>query len=102
MLVVKVEVWPGGDAKRAREISRIGISNTSELSPVSNYDVTALMNRDGVEEVLQTEVCNHEREAGWSALVRRVLTNILLARELCMVRAYDDPTAVHIRRGEHD
>lgn len=102
MLVVKVEVWPGGDGDKAFEISRIGIANVSSLSTFSDYEVTALLGRDtGKEEVVRAEVQNHERAAGWMTLVRRVLTTLVLRKELAVDAPYDDPVAVHLRRGGH-
>jgi hypothetical protein len=36
MLVVKIELWPGGAADRAREIGRPRIANVSDLAEVSD------------------------------------------------------------------
>lgn len=36
MLVVRVELWPGGDAERVHELGRLGIANVSGLAPVSD------------------------------------------------------------------
>jgi hypothetical protein len=101
MLVVKVEVWPGGDEGQAFEISRIGVANVSLLDDVSDYEVTALLDRVAQEQVVKTEVLKHERSTGWAPLVRRVLTNILLRGELCRDGTYDDPVAKLLRRGDH-
>jgi hypothetical protein len=101
MLVVKVEVWPGGNEADAFEISRIGIANTSVLDEVSDYEVTALLSREAQEEVVVTEVLKHERSGGWVPLVRRVLTNLLLRSELCRDGTYDDPVVKLLRRGDH-
>lgn len=37
MLVVRVEVWPGGAEHRRREIGRARIANVSDLDDVSDY-----------------------------------------------------------------
>jgi hypothetical protein len=100
MLVVRVEVWPGGDADRASEIARVGIANTTGTAEDANYDVVALMNRDVDEQVVRSEVLAHRRSAGWLPLVRRVLTNLLLP-DLRQEASYDDPIAKHLRKGEH-
>lgn len=100
MLVVRVEVWPGGDADRATEISRIGITNTTGAAENANYEVVGLMCRDGDEQVVRSEVLTHLRSAGWMPLVRRVLTNLLLP-DLRQGASYDDPIAEHLRKGEH-
>jgi hypothetical protein len=99
MLVVKVEVWPGGDFDRAFEISRIGIANVSGLRQYSDYEVTAMMGRDRDEQVMRVEVKNHHRDAGWVPLVRRTMTGIFLREELGRVVPYDDPVAERMRKG---
>lgn len=35
MMVVKVELWPGGHEGGAREIGRLGLANVSNLKEVS-------------------------------------------------------------------
>jgi hypothetical protein len=42
MLVVTVELWPGGSAWMRRCIAEMSISNTSNLAPVSDYLVEAV------------------------------------------------------------
>lgn len=101
MLVVKVEVWPGGNEDRAFEISRIGIANEQLRKERSSYSVTALLTRDKKEEVVRTEVRDHERSAGWIPLVRRVFTNLILRDSVCEQGAYDDQVAQLLRRGDH-
>jgi hypothetical protein len=98
MLVVKVEVWPGGNADRAFEISRIGIANTSNLADISNYEMTALMEMDGAEHVLRSEINAHERSLGWAPLVKRAMTSLYLAERLAHGVPYDDPVAEHLRK----
>lgn len=101
MLVVKVEVWPGGDDRRAFEISRIGIANVSQLQRFSDYEVTALLARDLEEEVVRTEIREHDREYGWLPLVRRTMTNLYLRAELATEVSYDDSVAQLLRKGSH-
>lgn len=102
MLVVRVEVWPGGDGGRAFEISRLGLANVSQLGDVADYEITALTDRDSVEKVMKAEVLKHERSTGWMVLLRRTLTTLLLRDELTSPGAYDDEVAVLLRRGGHD
>lgn len=71
MLVLKLEIWPGGDKKRAREIGRIDIGNISELAPVSNYSVYA--EGETFMGPQRVYVVGHPRKEGAWALVRRVL-----------------------------
>jgi hypothetical protein len=99
VLVVKVEIWPGGSFDRAFEISRIGIANVSNLAEVSDYEMTALLDRDKDETVLCSEINSHERNLGWTPLVKRAMTNIFLADRLSRPGAYDDQVAELLRRG---
>lgn len=99
MLVVKVEVWPGGDADRSFEISRVGIANVSGVKRYSSYEVTALMDRDKGESVVRTLIDDHDRDAGWVPLVRRTMTNLFLRAELGREIPYDDPVAELLRKG---
>ena len=39
MVVVKLEIWPGGDELKMREIGRAHIANISNLADVSDYSV---------------------------------------------------------------
>ena len=39
MLRVTVELWPGGDSSRRRELATCDITNVSGLAAVSGYDV---------------------------------------------------------------
>lgn len=99
MLVVKAEVWPGGNFNRAFEISRIGIANISHLVDVSDYEVTALLARERDECVIRAKVHSHRRELGWVPLVKRALTSIHLADALAQPCAYDDAVAELLRKG---
>lgn len=101
MLVVKVEVWPGGNEDGSYEISRLGIANVSNLREFSDYEVTALLGREtGKEEVVRSRVASHERATGWVTLVRRALLNLILRKDLAQDAPYDDPVAVLLRRGD--
>lgn len=70
MLVVRVEVWPGGDRRRAQEIARVGVANTSGLRATSNYSVVSL-GADGKRT--SGRVLRHRRASGWLPLVARAL-----------------------------
>lgn len=101
MLVVTVNVWPGGDHNRSTEIARIGLANTTDLRDFSNYDLVALLERDRNERVVRSELNQHERAQGWVPLVRRALTEIHLSDPGIHSVAYDDPIAVLLRKGRH-
>lgn len=99
MLVVRVEVWPGGDSDQSFEISRVGIANVTGMKRHSSYEITALMGRDKDEAVVRSLIEGHDRETGWIPLVRRTMTNLVLKEELGREVPYDDPVAELLRRG---
>lgn len=77
MMVVKIEVWPGGDESRAREIERLFVANISALADTSDYvyefvqpgqprTAATLDQPDGL-------VTDHVRSDGAWELTRRVL-----------------------------
>lgn len=100
MLIVKVEVWPGGEFDRAIEISRVGIANVSASpAPMADYDVTALLARDGDETVAKAIVRSHDRDLGWMPLVRRSLSGLFVADHQMLMCRYDDPVAELLRKG---
>lgn len=68
MLVVRVEIWPGGDPERAEEIGRMGLANVSNLAETSSYVFTSLTDRDVEAEGI---IRNHVRSAGFWRLVER-------------------------------
>jgi hypothetical protein len=41
MLVIKVELWPGGDERFKTVLARAGIGNVSNLADVSDYEIVA-------------------------------------------------------------
>lgn len=98
MLVLKVEIWPGGERDRAYEISRVGIVNTSGVQEFSDYEMTALMDRGSSEYVLRAEVNKHERSLGWEPLVQRSMTALFLSERLAHGVPYDDPVAELLRK----
>ena len=75
MIVVKIELWPLGDDKRAKEIGRLLIHNKGD-SPTptrGNYGVRLL--RKGSKRILRTaEVLDYPRQSYsvWK-LLRRAL-----------------------------
>lgn len=67
MLVVRVEMWPGGDELLARNLGRMEISNISDLAPVSDYLVVVQTGKDRARR----EVKGHTRDDGFWELVRK-------------------------------
>jgi hypothetical protein len=41
MLVIRVELWPGGDERFKTVLARAGIGNISNLADVSDYEIVA-------------------------------------------------------------
>lgn len=97
MMVVKVEIWPGGYAEYAQEIARVGIVNRTGAQPLADYNVVALLDRDtDTERITQSAVMDHVRAAGW-----RRLTIDALAQLEGPVRdtQYVDEIATILRKG---
>lgn len=69
MLVIKVEIWPGGDPNRAREIGRMGMANVSDLDETSDY---IFVSQNDKGEVASGLVEKHERAAGFWQLLSRL------------------------------
>lgn len=71
MLVVTIEVWPGGDPDRPRRIARIGAANLSDVADVSDYAAVLIIDD---ELVGVGHIVGHQRDLGPLELVRRVIS----------------------------
>ncbi len=69
MLVVTVEIWPGGRPMGKRHVGTMTLSNMSELADVSKYDIWI----DG-EKVGSVR---HTRADGAWVLVRKALSRFV-------------------------
>lgn len=69
MLVIRVEIWPGGNPRGRRTIGTAAIANVSELANVSDYTVALMDERGYVSDV--REVHRHRRSAGFWPLLAR-------------------------------
>lgn len=79
MLVVRLELWPGGSKEDAREIGRMRIANISDLAPISDYHVH-VEDDDGAKTNVGFRVAEHpRRECAWS-LVRKAIERWLVIR----------------------
>lgn len=67
MLVVRVEVWPGGRPGGVRELGRAGVSNVSGLADRSDYLVVRLDDTGATQGVVR----GHFRASGFWPLVSR-------------------------------
>lgn len=80
MMVVKIEIWPGGKEGVAVEIGRMNVTNISDLAEVSNYAVevsqvaTPRLNVDEFHEMINLD--GHPRRDGPWRLVKRVLDRL--------------------------
>jgi hypothetical protein len=76
MLVIRVELWPGGDKARAREIANATVSNVSHLAGISDYDVRAAERASEVTGLSDVQagfpVRGHNRHQSVWALVAKV------------------------------
>lgn len=68
MIVVKVELWPGGYEQDAKEIARLAAANVSDGRAKSDY--VALASADGQEHAHLVE--GHVRGAGLWALIEKL------------------------------
>lgn len=77
MIVVYVELWPGGDQDRAQPIGSLAIANESNLSLLSNYSFEideAPAPALGVEPLKkQGQVLGHNRRQSVWKLIRRAI-----------------------------
>lgn len=76
MIVVKVELWPGGHENGAREIHRLGIANVSNLRELSDYLVVAKEDNGNESHRL---VEGHPRSEGIEALIARAVAAPLIS-----------------------
>lgn len=83
MLVVTVDLAPGGDESRRRTIATISISNESDLADVSNYLVTAMEAASPLTGecagIAQAKVLSHARKQRVWALLQRASEEIMKA-----------------------
>lgn len=66
MLVVKIELWPGGDPAYAEEIGCMALANVSDLSSTSDYLVVAA---DDSGTQVEHIINGHRREHGFWPLL---------------------------------
>ncbi len=74
-MVVRIEIWPGGDEATKRTIGTMQLGNVSELRAVSSYQ-GHMLNEKGVA-TRGFLVHGHERAKGPWELVRRALAVVL-------------------------
>jgi hypothetical protein len=78
MLVIKVEMWPGGDGMRRRELGRMKIANTGSSGDPKRGNYRVNLMRKGNKTVQRTcRVDNYPRLSYpvWE-LVRRALNTL--------------------------
>jgi hypothetical protein len=74
MLVIKTEIWPGGDVEGKFEIARIGIINRGGSGVLADYNVIGILGRDTKEVLMEGLVLAHLRPHGWMPLAARALS----------------------------
>lgn len=74
MIEVMVDLLPGGDRARRRNIQVIQIANVSNLAEVSDY-VFNVFNNDG-ELSTSGSVKGHQRSSGIIPLLKKVLAKL--------------------------
>lgn len=66
MLVVNVEVWPGGDMRRRRVIHVMSLVNESDLNDISDYSFY-------IDGVRYKDIIGHKRSHGAIELIQKAL-----------------------------
>ncbi|PHQ64536.1 hypothetical protein DAH51_26190 [Sphingobium yanoikuyae] len=77
MMVVRIEIWPGGDEQAAFEIGRMDVANVGTVADVGAYAASVTQRATptiGVPSFVRSvTVASHPRGDGPWALVARVL-----------------------------
>jgi hypothetical protein len=80
VIVVYVELWPGGDQSRAKPIGSLGIANETNLSLLSNYrfEMDGIGNPAlNIEPLKATgEIVGHNRNQSVWKLIRRAIDEV--------------------------
>lgn len=80
MIYVSIELWPGGNRSRARQLGRMAIGNVSNLSDTSDYKALVSSEGDlslGIEPLTATvSVTGHKRSDGVIRLLKKVLEGV--------------------------
>jgi hypothetical protein len=78
MLRVTVEIWPNGDATRARPLAIANVANVSNLAKISAYVVTVSEGYNPLADAppwsQRGHIVQHDRERSVWALVAKVAT----------------------------
>lgn len=84
MIYVSIQIWPGGDRARAREIASAQMSNVSGLADVSEYHCSYSTRGDlslGIQpEEGWARVVEHRRSDGVMILLREALKLMVKGR----------------------
>lgn len=80
MLVIEIEIHPGGDSSQSRCIERLYVGNVSNLADVSDYAVYDKDPRRGTPPMPTATVAGHRRDDGAVALAAKVCQAVHEAR----------------------
>lgn len=79
MLVVKVEIWPGGSKENGYEVGRLSAANISDCADVSSYEI-GLSDRQelvGGMPTVEFQVDGHHRADGFWPLIHKALAKAI-------------------------
>jgi hypothetical protein len=80
MMVVRIEIWPGGDEQAAFELGRMDVTNVSTVADVGSYTASITQRETPTLRVpsfvRNVRVASHPRGDGPWALVARVLGEV--------------------------
>ena len=104
MLVVRAEIWPGGDADAGYQVGEIKVANESDLAELSNYsaEVTQMAAPShGVTGIAtRVQVNDHYRRDGAWALILRVLEIALAERAALVASRTGAPDHASLKPGK--
>jgi hypothetical protein len=101
MLVVKVEIWPGGSQEDGREIGPMSAANISNCADVSSYEIELSDGQGplGGMPTVEFQVDGHRRGDGFWPLIHKALTKAVdesLIPVPAKLKAASDPWACSI------
>jgi hypothetical protein len=92
MIVVKVELWPGGDESRSESLGEAKIWNESNLADISDYGYLLKTEETPYQDGLLTcgDIKQHNRfQSVWS-LVGKTIQSALKSREREIAKYIED------------
>ena len=83
MIIAHIEIWPGGDGRRAKRIATVHASRAAhfDASPVADYEISLIDGQTTWGHRRKGEIKNFRRDRGAAALIREALDVLLTDEE---------------------